>query len=245
MAAGQIVDTETAQEFMAQALAQASRPELGAIVAELERKGAGFQARLAPEALPQLERADLRALLRSVFATRRQADALLDAIGGAELRGAIQRLLYDPAPVQARFQGFVDALSGYCGDVRLARRPRPGSPQPGELPEHIWCDLAAELLHFTRPDDRWLWTRWIWDPRAGTGALPLVVEDRYDLQGRDAGETYLKVGVAAAFVRATGEAADFARFSLHRSPFGIDVFLACVYAVYLYTTLRLRRSCRS
>ena len=50
----------------------------------------------------------------------------------------------------------------------------------------------------------------------------------------------MKVGVAVAFVRATGEAADFMRFGMHNSPFGIDVFLSCVYAVYLYTTLRLR-----
>jgi hypothetical protein len=50
----------------------------------------------------------------------------------------------------------------------------------------------------------------------------------------------MKVGVAVAFVRATGEAAGFARFGMSNSPFGIDVFLSCVYAVYMYTTLRLR-----
>jgi len=60
------------------------------------------------------------------------------------------------------------------------------------------------------------------------------------LHGRDAGETYMKVGVAVAFVRATGEAAGFARFGMNSSPFGVDVFLSCVYAVYMYTTLRLR-----
>ncbi len=239
MAAGQIVDTETAREFMAQTLEKASRAELGDIVAELEEKSARFQQLLAPGSLPALERDQLRQVLRSIFATRRKANAILDAIGVSTLREAIGQLLYDEESTQARFQNFVDGLSGFWGDVRLTGKPLPGKDE-FDLPENVLCDLASELLHFTSPDDRWLWTRWMWDPRVGTGALPLVIEDQYDLHGHDAGETYMKVGVAVAFVRATGEAADFARFGLHSSPFGIDVFLACVYAVYMYTTLRLR-----
>ena len=236
---GQIVDTETAQEFMAQALEKVERAELGDIVAELERKSARFQALLSPENLPGLERPQLRGILRSTFATRRKAEAILDVMGVEGLRNAIEYLLYSAASPQERFQSFVDCLSGFWGDVRLARKPLPGREE-GDLPENILCDLASELLHFTSPEDRWLWTRWMWDPRAGTGALPLVTMEEYDLHGRDAGETYMKVGVAVAFVRATGEAAGFARFGMGSSPFGIDVFLACVYAVYMYTTLRLR-----
>jgi hypothetical protein len=234
---GQIVDTETAQEFMAQALEKVERAELGDIVAELEHKNARFKALLAPAQLPALTRQQLRGLLRSVFATRRKADAILNLMGEADLRAAISGLLYGSDATQERFQVFVQHLLGYWGDVKLVR---PANGEPEELPEHIFCDLAAELLHFTRPDDRWLWTRWMWDPGAGTGALPLVTMEEYDLHGRDFGETYMKVGVAVSFVRATGEAAGFARFGLSQSPFGIDVFLACVYAVYMYTTLRIR-----
>jgi hypothetical protein len=243
MTTGQVVDTEAAREFMSQALEKAERAELGDIAAELAEKSAGFQALLAPERLPGLARPELRRLLRSVFATRRQADAVLDVVGAAELRAAMGALLYGEAPLAERFQAFVDALSGFWGDVRLARPQVAGGgldlPQRAEfIPENILCDLASELLHFTHPDERWLWTRWMWDPRAGTGAVPLVVEELYDLHGRSAGETYMKVGVAVAFVRATGEAAGFARFG--PGPFGVDVFLACVYAVYMYTALRLR-----
>jgi hypothetical protein len=237
---GQVVDTETAQEFMTQALEKVERAELGDIVAELEQKSARFKALLTPEAAAALDRQQLRGLLRSIFATRRKADAILDVMGAEGLREAIRELLYGPAQTQARFQFFVDSLSGYWGDVRLARRrPLPGHEE-ADLPENILCDLASELLHFTRPDDRWLWTRWMWDPRVGTGALPLVTMEEYDLHGQNAGETYMKVGVAVAFVRATGEAAGFAKFGMGNSPFGIDVFLACVYAVYMYTTLRIR-----
>ncbi|MBI3363084.1 MAG: hypothetical protein HY023_18435 [Chloroflexi bacterium] len=236
---GQVVDTATAQEFIAQALEKAQRAELGDIVGELEQKSARFLALLAPQSLTGLERPQLRGILRSIFATRRKADAIIDVMSVEGLRNSFDFLLYGAAPTQERFQGFVDCLSGYWGDVRLARKPLPGHDD-ADLPENILCDLASELLHFTSPDDRWLWTRWMWDPRVGTGAVPLVVEDQYDLHGRDAGETYMKVGVAVAFVRATGEAAGFAKFGVNSSPFGIDVFLSCVYAVYMYTTLRLR-----
>jgi hypothetical protein len=68
--------------------------------------------------------------------------------------------------------------------------------------------------------------------------MPLVTMEGCDLHGRTVGETYLKIGVATAFVKATGEAAGFSR--LGSGPFGIDVFLACVYVVYMYTALRMR-----
>jgi len=155
------------------------------------------------------------------------------------LRNSIRYLLYGQPATQERYQHFVDCLSGYWGDIRLARKPLAGH-DAADLPENVLCDLASELLHFTEPDTHWLWTRWMWDPRVGTGALPLVTMDEYDLHGIDAGETYMKVGVAVAFVRATGDAAGFARFGAGDSPFGIDVFLSCVYAVYMYTTLRIR-----
>jgi len=238
MLAGQVVDTETAREFMTQTLEKAERAELGDIVAELERKSDRFRSLLAADSLAGLERGQLRGILRSIFATRRKADAILDVMGVDELREAFGQLLYGSSATHERFQVFVDSLSGFWGDVRLARKPLPG--KEADLPENILCDLASELLHFTEPDARWLWTRWMWDPRAGTGALPLVTMDETDLHGRDVGETYTKVGVAVAFVRATGEAAGFARFGVSDSPFGIDVFLSCVYAVYMYTALRLR-----
>jgi len=239
MLEGQVVDTETAREFMAQMLEKAERAELGDIVAELQHKSDRFRALLAPNALAGLQRAQLRGILRSIFATRRKADAIIDVLGLEALRDAIESLLRDSTPVYERFRVFVDRLSGFWGDVRLARKSLPDK-DPADWPENIPCDLASELLHFTEPESHWLWTRWMWDPRAGTGALPLVTMAETDLHGRDAGETYTKVGAAVAFVRATGEATGFARFGVSDSPFGVDVFLSCVYAVYMYTTLRLR-----
>jgi len=239
LTAGQVVDTETAREFMAQALENAEHAQLGDIVAELEAKSAHFQQLLAREAVADLSREQLRFVLRSVFATRRKAEAIIEVMGAGQLRAASGELLYGAGATPQRFQEFVDALSGFMGDVRLSPKVLPGQ-ENADLPENTLCDLASELLHFTAPEDYWLWTRWMWDPRTGTGALPLVTMDGHDLHGATAGETYMKVGMATAFVRATGEAAGFAKFGANNSPFGIDVFLSCVYAVYMYTTLRIR-----
>ena len=225
-------------------LEKIERVELNAVEAELQEKGRRLGAMVAPEVLPTLTEEQLRLILRTVFATRRRAGTIITAIGAEEIKDAISGLLYDSDTVDGRFQRFVDHMTGFIGDVRMLR-PRKSSDsrarrsaEQAALEENIFCDLASELLHFTNPNDYWLWTRWIWDPKAGTGAMPLVTMEEVDLHGRTVGETYLKLGVATAFVQATGEAAGFANFG--SGPFGIDVFLSCVYAVYMYTTLRLR-----
>jgi hypothetical protein len=63
------------------------------------------------------------------------------------------------------------------------------------------------------------------------------VED-FDWDAPNRAEGYLRVGEAMAFVNETGKAVGFT--DLGSGLFGADVFLACVYAVYMYTVLRLR-----
>ena len=215
---GQVVDTQSAEEFMRETLEKVSRDELMTVAALLDAKAAGFSALLAtPGQARTLDRDDLRRVLRSVFATRRKADTLLDDIGPARLGAAIDDLLHGSAVVTDRFMAFDRVLRGH--------------PEPG-------FDLPSELLHFTFPDRWWLWTRWMWDPRAATGALALVTTEEFDLDAPDRGEGYLRVGEAMAFVNETGKAVGFT--DLGSGLFGADVFLACVYAVYMYTVLRLR-----
>jgi hypothetical protein len=187
---GQVVDTQSAEEFMRETLEKVSRDELLTVAALLDAKASGFAALLGtPGQARALPREDLRRVLRSIFSTRRKADAILD-------------------------------------DAVLAAHPEPG------------FDLPSELLHFTAPDRWWLWTRWMWDPRAGTGSLPLVTTEDFELDAPDRGEGYLRVGEAMAFVNETGKAVGFT--NLGSGLFGADVFLACVYSVYMYTVLRLR-----
>jgi len=215
---GQVVDTQSASEFMRETLEKVSRDELVAVSALLDAKAAGFGALLGtPGAARQLDRADLRRVLRSIFSTRRKADVILDDIGPARLGAAIDDLLHGPGLIQERMAPFDNLFDAY--------------PEQG-------FDLPSELLHFTAPDRWWLWTRWMWDPRAGTGALPLVITEDFDLDADDRGDAYLRIGEAMAFVNETGKAVGFT--DLGSGLFGADVFLACVYTVYMYTVLRLR-----
>jgi hypothetical protein len=218
VAQGQVVDTETAQEFMRQALEMVQLPEMEGIAQELELKSQRFQEVLSPTALAALPDDRLRGLLRSIFATRRRADEVIRIIGSECLRTEIGTLLHGSENIVARVDRFDDALSAIEPAIRR--------------------DIAGEALHFYNPDRHWMWTRWMWDPDLRTGALPLVTMQELDLEGSTAGQTYLKVGTAIAFVNQTGRAVGFTRYG--SEAFGIDVYLACVYGIYLYTITRLR-----
>jgi hypothetical protein len=218
VAQGQVVDTETAQEFMRQALQMVQLPEMEGIAQELEDKSRRFQDALAPDAVRKLSDDRLRGLLRSIFTTRRRAGDIISTIGPDALRIELHQLLHGTGPIAARIDRFDGALAAIEPAVRR--------------------DVAGETLHFYDPDRRWMWTRWMWDPDLRTGALPLVTMQEFDLQGATAGETYLKVGTAIAFVNQTGRAVGFTRYG--SEAFGIDVYLACVYGVYLYTITRMR-----
>ncbi len=218
MTQGQIVDTESAHEFMRETLAKITEAELEAIAGELRVKHERVRALLAGSGRRRLGEAELRPLLRSIFATRRRVTEFFGRVGAERLAGWIDGLLLSSTPVEARLQSFYDRLEGFPPSVRY--------------------DLGSELLHYTDPERYWLWTRWVWDPQTRTGALPLVTMEEYDLEGATVGDTYLRVGRAIAFVHETGRAAGFTRIG--EGPFGVDVYLACVYCVYVYTTVRMR-----
>jgi hypothetical protein len=219
--AGPVVDTESAQEFSREIGEQITIAELHDIAARLDRKSAAMRGILLAPVRP--DGAALRQVLRLVFGTRRKADQILGAVGPDTLAAAVADLLGQDGDLAARFDRFDALLAG--------------------LPPSA-ADLPAELLHFTYPAQYWLWTRWMWDPRTGTGALALVTTDdaAFSLPGQSAGassgEIYLTVGRATAFVNETGKAAGFTDAA--PGLFGTDMFLAAVYGVYMYTVLRMR-----
>ncbi len=213
---GQVVDTPSAEEFMREAMQKITLAELDAIEQEVAAKSGRFQQELAPGRIEQLGEEGWRSLFHMIFAVRRKARE----VWSSDLPGRVRDLLYGDADLSARFQSFTNTLSGLDANIRY--------------------DLASELLHYTRPDDYWLWTRWMWDPEQETGSLRLVTMDDFDLHAPTLGETYLRVGEALAFVNETGRAVGFTRIGDSQSAFGADVFLACVYTVYTYTVLRLR-----
>jgi hypothetical protein len=216
---GQVVDTPAAREFLDRALQKASREDCRAIARDCGRKAVLLQGLLAADRCAGLREPELRTLLRTVFSTRRRVDTVLDAAreqGG--LAPALAELCWAELPVEQRVDVFVARLDR-LGDVEMA------------------CDLAGEVLHHVFPDRWWLFSRWMWSPRLRTGALALVTTEA-DLIGETPGETYLKLGRALVMLRASAEAGGL--LDLGEEPWNLDVLLACVYCVYLYTITRLR-----
>lgn len=214
----QLVDLETAKEFMKETLNKVDKPSLISIAEDLEEKSNLFKSYLSIDKLPALSDKEMVELMRNVFVTKRRYKEILEKISVDDLKSKMHSLLFDQDEITIRFQNFLDDL--------------------GDVDTSIKYDFASELLHYSQPEKYWLWNRWVWDPERKTGALPLVVSEEFDLKGENYGEVYVKVGKGVAFVNSVAEAADF-QF-INRSLFGTDVFLSCVYTVYAYTVLRMR-----
>ena len=214
------VDSEAALEFMKEATKLATASELEDIGHRLEVKRARFTELLAQERLVGLDEAAVKELLGLIFSLRRKSGRLLRANGVDALRAELTALLYGEVEVGARLERFVERVGGLERAMVLA--------------------LATECLHFTAPQRHWLWTHWIWNPESGTGALPLVIREGADLAAESLAESYLNVGRATALVTAQGRADGWTWTG--RGLFGTDVFLACVYAVYMYTVFRVKLS---
>lgn len=212
------VDAPSAVEFMREALVKISEEDIGAVADLLARKRADLDPFLSEAALAAANAEAVRPILTRVFATRRRSDELLVAVGAPVLARAIRDLVHGGGGIDARFAAFDDALGVMDAPVRR--------------------DLAGECLHFADPERHWLWSRWMWDPEARTGALPLVMVDDFDFAGNDAGAVYLRVGAATAAVIATARDLGFQRMGA--SPYAVDVYLAAIYGIYLYTVTRLR-----
>lgn len=213
---GASLDVLTAGEFLSEVLARVERPTLEQISRELEAKHRLFAELMADGRASRLDGTGARQVLRAVFATRRRADEIVTEVGAERLQGAIAALLDGSGSVAERFERFDEVLSPFSDAA---------------------FDLPGELLHFTYPDRYWLWTRWMWDPRIETGSLRLVTSDDLDLSAEGRGKGYLRVGQAIALVHEMGRAAGLVT---GEELLGTDVFLACVYGIYMYTVLRMR-----
>jgi hypothetical protein len=215
-----VVDSDAALEFMKEATKLATVTQLSDIGERLERKSDTFRAALSADRAPRLDEAEFRKLVGAIFSLRRKAGRLLKRNEFSDLRDEIAELLHGEPPLPDRFDRFVERVEGF---------------EPGMV-----VALASELLHFSDPQRYWLWTYWIWNPDSGRGALPLVIQDEIDLGAGTPGAIYQRVGEATARINAHGHAVGYA--SSGRGLFGTDVFLACVYSVYMYTMFRVKLS---
>lgn len=212
------VDRPSAVEFMREALVKISEDDIGAVAELMARKRNLMVPLLAADALATANADAVRPILARIFATRRRADELLVAAGAPVIAAAIRDLLHGGGRIETRFAAFDEALAAIDAPIRR--------------------DLAGECLHFSDPERYWLWSRWMWDPETLTGSLPLVMVEEFDFEGEDAGAVYLRVGAATSAVIATARDLGFGRMG--SSPFAVDVYLAAIYGIYLYTVTRLR-----
>ena len=212
------VDASSAVEFMREALIKISEDEIGTVAELLSRKRSLLAPAFEESALRRANADAVRPILSRVFATRRRSDEILVAVGAPALSDAIATLVHGSGSLAGRFKRFDDALPALEGPVRR--------------------ELAGECLHFADPESHWLWARWMWDPEARTGSLPLLMVDGFDFSGADSGAVYLRVGTATAAVIATADELGFRR--MRANPFAVDVYLAAIYGIYLYTVTRLR-----
>lgn len=217
-AAGMALDEASAVEFMREALIKISEDEIARIASEVEAKRARVAPALTREALENAGEADVAALLRGSFVTRKRTQEILRTVGPADLADALTELLHGEEEIEARFTRFDKALRPVHAPVRR--------------------ELGSELLRLLDPERYWLWARWLWNPATDTGALPLVLMGDCDLGGETAGEIYGKVGLGTRTVLLMADQLGFHR--MRASPFSVDVYLGGVYGVYLYTVTRMR-----
>ena len=95
----QVVDTDTAREFMGETLEKVEPEELEQICSEVEAKSAWFREKLGPGAVADLTREDYAAVLRRIFSTRGKTRRVLEGVEFEPMRDRIAELLAGQAPV--------------------------------------------------------------------------------------------------------------------------------------------------
>jgi hypothetical protein len=223
LATGALLDVPSTRQLEREITARIGGGDLQAIGADLALKSVSF-GELLLDAPARPGRGELHQVLRSVFAARRRADALLDAVGPEALGAAVAMLLDPGESIAGRIDRFEESVSGRLHSPDLA---------------HACFDLAGELLHFSDPDRYWLWTRWIWDPDTGTGTLGLLTGADLDLSAASTkGAAYLEIGRVMALLDETRSSAGIGSWG--SGTLGLDVLLAGAYGLYMHTLLETR-----
>ena len=226
------------QTTLQEALGQVLPADVVAIADELVERQSRFFANLrddiAKSGVPTPE------VFSAVTHTKANARALTNYFSENNLARPIAATIFDEllnseAIAGERIAVFVEKLDAL--DTRLA------------------LELATGLLHNLSPKDYWLWTRWLWDPTTGSGALPLLVGSTHNLVltgirdypvSTSLLDGYTRVGAVTAlsvkFGEGTGLFSPELLSNSKRALYANSAFLACVYSVYMYGTTSWRLS---
>jgi hypothetical protein len=207
-----------------EALGQLLPDDLISIADELAaRHERTFRLLALPPFPKQVPLADI---CRAVTHTRANARLLQEHLSSIAFDGLAGDLLHGADPGPVRLANCVMKLNAL--DTRLS------------------VEFASGLMHNTRPDRYWLWTRWMWDPTSGSGILPLLAGSVHNLMTENLAEGYARAGSVIAmcmrFAEGTGLLVPALVDDARRGVFAPSAFLSCAYAVYLYGTTGWRLS---
>ncbi len=185
-----------------------------AYIAGLNFKSALFKESLTADKIRALEGDTLIGLAAFVGSVRRRIGTWLEGRDMVPIRRALEELLAgaaDGSDVDHRIAAFCAAL--------------------GAGPKQRWIrDLAAEILHYSNPEQYPLMTRWVWDRQANTGVLREIwfAED-IDNITLDVPDNY------ATFIMLREELSQFLSTNgIFRDVlFYVDLLMAQVYADYI------------
>ena len=127
----EVVDSESALEFMKEATKLATSADLEDLSERIARKAEFFGRMLEPEKLKQLTEDEFGLLVRQIFSIGRKSKRLITANGFENLREQIQNLLNEDEKLDERFDAFVNGVHGVEEKMRI--------------------NFAGELLHFSNP----------------------------------------------------------------------------------------------
>lgn len=184
-----------------------------------------FQKYFSKDYLPSLTEKELDEILFKIFSARKNRKKIIEETGIERLKRAISDLLYSKKdkPWEDRVESFSKEIRGV--DKKAAR------------------DIAAELLHFTFPEEYILYVSWIWDPVSESGAIVFLKEEApVNGHGREMfGTTYDEF-----YQTYTQVQEKLLEFGIKvRGFLFVDIFLAMIYATYVdYMTLSTMHSAK-
>ncbi len=193
---------------------------LETILESLQKKQALFALTFSETVVSTLSEATLQVAVETMFSVRKKFPDLLKNIGFSVLASAIQDLRFGQAALAERLNNFASLL-----------------PTPGKKDKTAWRlrrgldDMAAEILHFSSPDQYPLLTHWVWDANTQSGAMREFVKhgdalNKIPFDMRPETFEAVRIWLAEQF-NAEGYYRDVS--------FLVDLLLAHAYAEYSYS----------
>jgi len=183
-----------------------------------------FKDTFSKDKLASLDKNSLAEIFYKTYPARRFRNKIIEETGLNNLKNAISDLLYTKADSwEQRVNAFADVIRG------VSRKNAK--------------DIAAEILHFTFPEDYILYTSWIWDPESESGAIVFLKEEApVNGHGREMyGSTYEEF--YQTYVQVYEKLIDFG--IRVRGFLFVDIFLAMIYGTYVdYMSLSTMHSAK-